>query len=189
MALTGRCVCGKIRYRLTKSPMITQACHCRDCQRITGSAFAINMWIEPEYFETSAHRPKSFKRAAGSGKEHQIFFCGTCGTILWQRYAIAPANLLIIRAGTLDKPGAVSPAIHIFTRNKVPWLTLPKDALTFKSYYDLEKVWPKARKERLRLCIAGQTSAQPRRIQRATAAAGAGRLPRNQRSSNNNNSL
>jgi hypothetical protein len=162
MVLTGGCVCEKIRYRLTRSPMITQACHCRDCQRITGSAFAINMWIERQYFETLAGKPKSFTRAAGSGKEHQVFFCGTCGTIVWQRYALAPANLLIVRAGTLDKPGAIRPAIHIFTRSKVPWLILPTDALAFKSTYDLEKVWPEARKARLRQCIASQTPALPR---------------------------
>jgi hypothetical protein len=127
------------------------------------------MWIERQYFETPTGKPKSFKRAAGSGKEHQVFFCGTCGTIVWHRYAIAPANLLIVRAGTLDRPGAVRPAIHIFTRSKVPWLTLPADALAFKSSYNLEKVWPEARKERLRQCVASQTPASPRRRRRAKA--------------------
>ena len=49
MSLEGRCACSNIRYRLTAAPMIVHACHCRDCQRLSGSAFAINLWIERKF--------------------------------------------------------------------------------------------------------------------------------------------
>jgi hypothetical protein len=49
----GGCICGAIRYRLTKEPMIIHACHCRDCQKLTGTAFVTNMWIERQLVETS----------------------------------------------------------------------------------------------------------------------------------------
>ena len=54
MNLEGGCSCGAIRYKLTNSPLIVHACHCRDCQRVTGSGFVINIWIEKKFVEASA---------------------------------------------------------------------------------------------------------------------------------------
>ena len=62
MNLEGRCACGNIRYRLTAAPMIVHACHCRDCQRLSGSAFAINLWIERKFVEASGGEPVPFLR-------------------------------------------------------------------------------------------------------------------------------
>jgi hypothetical protein len=53
MSLEGGCSCGAIRYELTNTPLIVHACHCRDCQRITGSGFVINIWIEKRFVEVS----------------------------------------------------------------------------------------------------------------------------------------
>jgi hypothetical protein len=150
MDLEGGCACGNIRYKLTASPLIVHACHCRDCQRITGSAFVINIWIEKRFVEAGPGAPKSFRLAGGSGQKHDVFFCENCGTYLWSYYEGAPGDALFVRAGTLDKPEAVQPDVHIFTRSKLPWLNLPKDALAFKTFYPIEKVWPPDSKERLR---------------------------------------
>src|SRR5579863_7231572 len=81
--LTGGCACRSVRYRLTASPLIVHACHCRDCQRITGSAFVINLWIERQFVEAGPAMPKSFQLAGGSGQKHDVFFCDSCGTYLW----------------------------------------------------------------------------------------------------------
>jgi hypothetical protein len=118
----------------------------------------INLWIEEQYVETSGAKPKSYLTAGGSGKEHQAFFCGKCGTYVWSRYAIAPGDPLFVRAGTLDNPKAVTPDIHLFTRTKLPWLTLPEGVQSFKSGYNIDKVWPAARKERLRKGLTAQAS-------------------------------
>jgi hypothetical protein len=56
---------------------------------------------------------------------------------------------LFVRAGTLDNPAAVKPDVHIFTRTKLPWLSLPKDALAFESIYQLKDVWSAESLERL----------------------------------------
>jgi len=58
MELEGGCVCGAVRYRLTASPLIVHACHCRDCQTQTGSAFVLNMWIEKNCVEADHSLPK-----------------------------------------------------------------------------------------------------------------------------------
>jgi hypothetical protein len=151
MALEGGCACGDIRYKLTKNPMVVHACHCRDCQRITGSAFVINLWIERKFVEAKGAAPKSFQLTGGTGNAHDVFFCEKCGTYVWSSYRGAPGDALFVRAGTLDHPEAVKPDIHIFTRSKLPWLKLPDDAKAFKTFYKFEEEWSPEALERLRL--------------------------------------
>jgi hypothetical protein len=148
-ALTGGCACGGIRYKLGETPLIVHACHCRDCQRITGSAFVINLWIERKFVEAS-HIPKSFRLTAGTGKPHDVFFCENCATYLWSFYHAAPGDALFVRAGTLDRPEKVKPDVHIFTRSKVPWLQLPENVPAFETFYKIDEVWPAKSRERLR---------------------------------------
>ena len=148
--LKGGCACGNIRYTLTNSPLIVHACHCRDCQRITGSAFVINLWIETKFVEAQG-TPKSCELKGGSGQPHEVFFCERCGVYVWSRYAGAPGDFRFVRGGTLDNPDAVRPDVHIYTRSKVPWLQLPPDAPAFATFYDIPKVWPAASLERLKL--------------------------------------
>jgi hypothetical protein len=76
MELEGGCACGAVRHRLTAPPLIVHACHCRDCQKMTGSAFVLNMWIEKNCVDADHSLPKSVMLAAGSGKSHEVFFCG-----------------------------------------------------------------------------------------------------------------
>jgi hypothetical protein len=153
MALAGRCSCGAVRYKLTNSPLIVHACHCRDCQRITGGPHVINIWIETKFVETRA-TPKSFVLKGGTGKLHEVFFCDNCGTYVWSRYHIVPSDCLFVRAGTLDNPKSVAPDVHIFTRSKLPWVKLPEGVLAFKAGYNIDKVWPAASKERMHRNVA-----------------------------------
>jgi hypothetical protein len=150
MRLKGRCTCGAIRYALTAKPLIVHACHCLDCQRITGGPFVINMWIEAKHVKATGAEPQSFRLKGGTGKRHDVFFCGACGTYVWSRYQVVPGDCLFVRAGTLDDPSAVKPDVHIFTRSKVPWLALPEGARTFASFYKPDRVWPAESLARLR---------------------------------------
>jgi hypothetical protein len=116
MGQEGGCACGAVRYRLTAAPLIVHACHCCDCQKMTGSAFVLNMWIEKNRVEADHSAPKSFILPAGSGKPHKVFYCGNCMTRLWSKYHAAPGDTLLVRVGTLDHPERVEPDVHIFTR-------------------------------------------------------------------------
>jgi len=156
MDLEGGCACGAVRYRLTAPPLIVHACHCHDCQKQTGSAFVLNMWIEKNCVEADHGLPKSVILAAPSGKPHEVFFCGDCATRLWSKYHAAPGDTLLVRVGTLDHPESVEPDVHIFTRSKLPWVQLPPDKPAFEAFYKLPEVWPTASQERLRRNIAGQ---------------------------------
>src|SRR5579862_9820376 len=109
MEQEGGCACGKVRYRLTAAPLIVHACHCRDCQRLSGGAFALNLWIERRFVEAGDAPLRSVMLTAGSGKPHEVFRCPECGTALWSKYHAAPGDTVLLRAGTLDDPQAITP--------------------------------------------------------------------------------
>jgi hypothetical protein len=157
MEQEGGCACGKMRYRLTATPLIVHACHCRDCQRLTGSAFVTNIWIERRFVEANDAPLRSVMLTGGTGNPHEVFSCAECGTALWSKYHAAPGDTLLLRAGTLDYPEAVKPDVHIFTRSKLPWLELPADAQVFETFYKFPDPWPEDSRERLRRNIAGES--------------------------------
>ena len=150
MKLEGGCACRAVRYQLTVSPLIVHACHCRDCQRITGSAFVINLWIERKFVELTSGVPESFRLRGGTGQYHDVFFCPACATFVWSFYHGAPGDALFVRAGTLDHPESVEPDVHIFTRSKLPWIALPPKARAFESFYEIAEVWSPESLDRLR---------------------------------------
>ncbi len=152
----GGCACGKTRYRLTAAPLIVHCCHCRDCQRLTGSAFVVNIWIERRFVETDHAGLSSNRLTAGSGKPHEVFRCPDCGTAIYSKYHAAPGDTVLLRAATLDRPETVTPDVHIFTRSKLPWLALPEGVPAFEAFYKLAEFWPQESRERLRRNIAGE---------------------------------
>lgn len=158
MEQEGGCACGAVRYKLAAAPLIVHACHCRDCQRLTGTAFVTNIWIERRFVEANDAPLVSNMLTAGSGQPHEVFRCAKCGTALWSKYHAAPGDTVLLRAGTLDQPGAVTPDVHIFTRSKVSWLPLPADARAFDAFYKLTEVWPVESTERLQRNIADPTA-------------------------------
>jgi hypothetical protein len=140
-SLEGGCFCGAVRYRLTSAPMFVNCCHCRDCQRQTGSAFAINALIETDRIVMLSGELEPVAMPTESGRPHDIYRCRVCRTALWSDYGGRPA-LRFVRAVTLDDPSAAPPNVHIFTRSKLPWVVLPKDVPAVDIYYDMQKLWP-----------------------------------------------
>src|SRR5688572_17729398 len=105
----GGCVCGAVRYRLREEPLIAHACHCRDCQRLSGGPFVLNLWIERKFVEPSGAQPQIAALKAGSGAGHDVAFCGACSTALWSRYHAPPGDTLFVRGLTLDEPDTTHP--------------------------------------------------------------------------------
>jgi hypothetical protein len=145
--MEGGCACGELRYRLRWPPLFVHCCHCLNCQRQTGSAFVINVLIESDRVELLAGAPERVPVPRSGSKRQQIYRCPECGTAVWSTYT--RKSVLFVRAGTLDDPSAVEPDVHIFTRSKVPWLTLPESTPSFTAYYDTQKLWPAASLERI----------------------------------------
>jgi hypothetical protein len=136
----GGCSCGAIRYRLTSDPLFTHCCHCLNCQRQTGSAFVINLLIEADRVELLAGDPQPVDVPRDDGSVQRIFRCPTCQIAVFSEYG--RPDVRFVRAGTLDDPSEVVPDVHIFTRSKVGWLTLPESAPAFEVYYDMKALWP-----------------------------------------------
>ncbi len=137
----GGCACGAVRYRLESAPMFVHCCHCLDCQRQTGSAFVLNALIEADRVSLSSGRVESSAMPTESGSPHHIFRCPSCGTALWSEYG-GRSQVRFVRVGTLDEPSALTPDVHIYTRSKLPWVTLPDAVPRFEAYYDALALWP-----------------------------------------------
>jgi hypothetical protein len=143
----GGCACGAVRYRLTSDPLFTHCCHCLNCQRQTGSAFVINLLIEADRVELLAGAPQPVDAPRDDGSKQLIFRCPACQVAVFSEYT--RPEVRFVRAGTLDQPSSVTPDVHIFTRSKLPWITLPDSAPAFEVYYDAKLLWPAASLERL----------------------------------------
>jgi hypothetical protein len=150
----GGCTCGAVRYRMTSAPMFVHCCHCRWCQRETGSAFAINALIEADRVILLSGVPEVVNTPSNSGMGQKITRCPICRIALWSNYAGAGDAVRFVRVGSLDEPDRCPPDIHIFTSSKQPWVLLPPDKPAVAEYYDRSKYWPKeslARRAALRL--------------------------------------
>jgi hypothetical protein len=152
----GGCACGAVRYRLTSDPLFTHCCHCRNCQRQTGSAFVINLLIETDRVELLAGDPQPVDVPRDDGSRQRIFRCPTCQVAVYSRYT--HPGVRFVRGGTLDDSSEATPDVHIFTRSKLSWVTLPDSTPAFDVFYDTNKLWPAASLERLRAIMGSSGS-------------------------------
>ena len=144
----GGCTCRGVRYRMTSAPLIVHACHCRWCQRETGTAFALNAMIEADRVVMLEGDVDVVVTPSHSGKGQKIARCPVCRTAVWSNYAGAGDAVRFVRVGSLDDPDRLPPDVHIFTASKQPWVALPSDARAFDAFYRLPDVWSKESIER-----------------------------------------
>ncbi|MGH6892560.1 MAG: GFA family protein [Dongiaceae bacterium] len=139
----GHCTCGAVRYRMTSKPMFVHCCHCRWCQRETGSAFVLNAMIEADRVKLLQGEVEIVHTPSNSGAGQKIARCPTCRVALWSNYSGAGDLVRFVRVGTLDEPDRLPPDVHIFTMSKQPWVVLPEGTPAFHEFYEREKLWPK----------------------------------------------
>jgi hypothetical protein len=149
----GGCDCRTIRYRMTSGPLFVNCCHCRWCQRETGTSFALNAMIEADRVILLSGEPQSVHTPSHSGKGQKIVRCPKCFIAVWSHYAGAGDAIRFIRVGTLDEPDLFPPGIHIFTSTKQPWVVLPSNIPAVPEYYDRKQYWPTESLERRRALL------------------------------------
>ena len=142
IGMDGRCTCGHVRFRMTGKPLFVHCCHCRWCQRETGSAFVINAMIEADRVVLLSGAPEIVWTPSNSGKGQNITRCPRCRIALWSNYAGAGDAIRFVRVGTLEDPDRYPPEIHIFTASKQTWVVLPPDVPAVAEYYDRDEYWP-----------------------------------------------
>lgn len=141
--IEGGCTCGEVRYEVLSSPLIVHCCHCRWCQRQTGTAFALNALFEAEHVRVTNGEVEILAVASPSGRGQTIARCQSCRIAVWSNYYMGGLKdyIRFIRVGTLDNPDLLPPDVHIFTSTKQPWVQLPDDAEAVEQFYKYDEVW------------------------------------------------
>ena len=138
----GGCACTAVRYRMTAKPLFVHCCHCRWCQRESGSAFALNALIESSHVNLLQGEPIPVDAPSESGRGQRFKRCPDCSVALWSNYTGMGDKVSFISVGTLDTPDLLPPDIHIFTSSKQPWIILDEDTPQRSGYYNKKDFWP-----------------------------------------------
>jgi hypothetical protein len=127
--LTGGCQCGAVRYAISAAPLRLYACHCRECQKQSASAFGMSLVVRRAAVTLTRGETRTWSRKADSGRSVACVFCAACGTRLW--HAREGFDIVSIKGGSLDTPLDVSRAIHCWTSRKLPGVVIPQEATQF----------------------------------------------------------
>jgi hypothetical protein len=114
----GSCRCGRVRFRIAKAPLLTMACHCTGCQKMSASAYSLSAAIPSDGFEIIEGEPV----IGGLHGAARHYFCGWCMSWMFTR----PDGIdffVNIRPTMLDDPKWVTPFIETWTSEKLPWAT------------------------------------------------------------------
>lgn len=149
----GGCACGAVRYRMTSKPIFVNCCHCRWCQRETGSSYVLNAMMEADRVVLLKGEPETIHTPSASGKGQKIIRCPHCHVAVWSNYAGSGEAIRFVRVGTLDEPDQFPPNAHVFTSTKQPWVVLSPDIPAFEEYYDRSEIWPKESLQRRRAVL------------------------------------
>ena len=120
MHVNGSCHCGRIRYEADVDPALVSACHCTDCQVLSGSAYRVSVRAPAATFKLTSGTPKTYLKTADSGNRRVHAFCADCGAPV---YACAPADppFYSLRVGGLQQRAQLPPRQQIWCRSAVPW--------------------------------------------------------------------
>jgi hypothetical protein len=116
---TGGCQCGKVRYEITEEPQLVYTCHCRDCQRLTSSAFSLGIVVPEKGFRLTGPEPRQLQRTAASGRVNIRQVCPDCGSWIC---GTPREGVVRVRGGTLDDTSWLQPTRHIWALRKQPWV-------------------------------------------------------------------
>jgi hypothetical protein len=125
--LDGGCLCGRVTYRCAAEPVATAACHCRDCQKSTGTSFSVVVAVPLDSLEIEGDSLASFTTVGtDTGKDVERRFCRECGSPVMSVPAGLP-GIALIKAGTLDDASWLEPQLHAWTDSAQPWVELGED--------------------------------------------------------------
>ncbi len=117
--ISGGCACGAIRYECDVDPVLMLNCHCRDCQRSSGSAYA-PVLVAPNSGVRMRGEPRYHRVVGKAGKAVERGFCPTCGSQVAIKLERFP-DILGLQAGSLDDPTIYRPTMEVFTASAQPW--------------------------------------------------------------------
>jgi hypothetical protein len=131
--LDGRCACGAIRYSCRTEPILADKCHCRDCQRATGSAYAPLIWVYEADLTVSGAPLRYHTVTVASGRELRRGFCADCGSPLLVKPSVP--GIAFIVASSLDDPSVFAPSFEMWTSHAQPWDALDPNLRHFAEQF------------------------------------------------------
>jgi len=120
MQIHGRCHCGNISFTAEADPAKVFACHCTDCQTMSGAPFRAVVRVPVSGFSLNGS-PNIYIKTAQSGNRRAQAFCGECGTPLYATSADNP-TLYGVRLGCVEERAQLAPSKQVWTRSSMPWL-------------------------------------------------------------------
>lgn len=127
----GGCNCGSIRYTIPAKPLTVVACHCRNCQRQSGSAYSVNLIVKAKDMSVEGELALYTDNDTNSGNPVLRKFCGKCGSPIRSEAGSAP-GIYVVKAGTLDDPAPYEPRAQLWTCTALPWVTIPEEQPKFE---------------------------------------------------------
>lgn len=125
--MTGHCLCGGVRYSADVEPMITANCHCRDCQRQTGTAFSTLVAVPREALQIDGEIATYVTVGTDSQMEVKRLFCPNCGSPIVSLPDMTP-ELAFVKAGTLDDVNELMPEMDVWCDSALPWVHMDDEA-------------------------------------------------------------
>ncbi len=119
MSYTGGCLCGLVRYEVKAPPFWAGHCHCGNCKKHTGAAFATDAMFHTQDFVWTGDEPTYY----ASSSICERGFCPKCGSTVSARYFAEP-GILVIAAGSLDDPDQIEPQLHAYVSRRAAWIKL-----------------------------------------------------------------
>ncbi|UWR81383.1 GFA family protein [Phaeobacter inhibens] len=120
LPLTGACLCGAVQLHVTAFPLLTLACHCRDCQKLAASAYSLTVMFPAEAVTATGELVLGGKHS--EARKH--YYCPTCLSFVLSRLKAAP-DRVNLRASLLDDLTWFTPFVEIMTEEKQPWAQVP----------------------------------------------------------------
>ncbi len=118
--IRGSCLCGAIRFEVAAPVAELRACHCTNCQKISGAGGTVNALVASKDFRITQGTPKRFTKTADSGRVLHRYFCGDCGSGIYSQREATPERV-VVRAGAFDDAPPMKLAAHIWTKSARPW--------------------------------------------------------------------
>lgn len=134
----GSCQCGGVSYQLLAEPLLMVACHCRQCQKLSTSAFSITAVVAADAVQFSGEMVE-WSRTSDSGNLNNAKFCPTCGNRIYHFNPQDPGSIKL-KPANLDDTSIIKPTMHIWVCEKQEWYTIPEGVDVYEKQADFKQI-------------------------------------------------
>lgn len=128
--VTGGCMCGAVRYEITGDVKRAMNCHCDDCRKNTGAAFATNVFFDCEDVRITAGETAKFTHLSDAGNRKTKEFCPTCGSQLFS--STEGRQVMSVKVGSLEDAGFVKPEGNVYCSRALSYVELSEDIPSYE---------------------------------------------------------